>query len=174
MYVANHCKFTLSSTASNVTDKVTIIANSDGIHSMSKIYDYIYRPPEFENYSLYEYLRMTKIIKISRCAKSSSLINHDNHDTSSDSNTDSESNTSKHCNKYKNVQQYCFLDKHPQHKSHYVIKLSPKHLYVLNFVGTNLPQQLDDNMEYYSIVMITIFNPQGWREPVDIKSDSIC
>lgn len=170
-------------------DNVVLTKKSSNIVALRKVHDYIYRPREFENISLEEYLRTTDLLTASKrktCSSSqrtTSRINDDGIDpdteqSESDSEQDSDDESAIDIEQegvgstHRNIpRQYLLKQRHAQSHTHVVTKLAESEHYVLNYVGGALPRKDKGGHEYYCKTMLTLFAPQGWRVGSDLKAD---
>ena len=174
-------------------EKVTIFKQRGRIIGMSNVYDYIYRPVELENMSLYEWISNYKREKLPN-RKSYSLddddekvdqpchdienfqnVAEDEHnvddfqDLAEDDCTSDELSTHKNdlsgVSKKKPNSILQFTPQHPLFQTHGLRRL-PFPL-VPNFVGQTLPRRDQGDREFYCTTMLTLFKP--WRSGSTLK-----
>lgn len=215
--VARAWDFSLSdSAATEDSEKVILRKTKDEILPYSKVHDYIYRPQEFEGYSLYEFLRLTVVKKMSETQKrafrkpgvvstSDETTPTSNADpgTETSNNTQTAGNSSRigtdhvpdvnsealNCDDDDEADEdddenddntrliskstcYKFTRGHPNQSTHAVFKVKPQKAFVLNFIGGSLPRMDDEYKEKYALVMISLFTPNGWRDPKLLKTET--
>jgi hypothetical protein len=187
-YVREVMKTCTSNTAIDIEsgpDKVVIHRTDDTYVGFSSVHDYIYRPNNHNDKSLYEWVQMARRIKKSqslRLLKSKSLettskeISHNRShaedvfdidpETESFSNIDFETETLVKADK---VTENQFLRDHPFYKTH-VAQFDPRRSNIVpDFVGGSLPRCDHGDREYYCATMLTLFKP--WRSGRDLKSE---
>ncbi|KAJ3475999.1 hypothetical protein NLI96_g11457 [Meripilus lineatus] len=171
-------------------DRVVIKRTADGVLPWSKVHDYLLRPPAFEDYSLYDFMRLTVVKKLNadtsdnlvRSARrtpnavfqdftspddaqveSASSPDPDALDLDDDTNDDiNDIPVSRQC--------YQFCSGHPNRNTHAVFKLKDEKAFNLNYIGTRLPRPDKGDRERYSLIMLALFKPNGWRDPKKIKA----
>ncbi|KAJ3486464.1 hypothetical protein NLI96_g4222 [Meripilus lineatus] len=170
-------------------EKVVIKNTPRGLQPWSKVHDYLLRPPAFEHYSVYEYLATTVVKKLNaksrlnlvRCSGKKSKLaeslfpsndlepaspNDEEHPEDEDEDISEETDeiveSSSTC--------YQFEAGHPNRATHAVFKVKQSKRFVLNFVGGSLPRPDHGDKERYSLIMLALFKPEGWRDPRSIKS----
>ena len=157
--------------------KVTLVKQKGRIVGVSQVFDYIYRPLELENMSLYEWVHRCSRIKLPKIQKSKQKRQEDYHpdmsfhsaDVSFDSVSgclsDSPASGTKHP---KNV--YSFSSAHPLYETHglQLHKIDPKK--IPNFIGATLPRKDQGDRNYYCLTMLSLFKP--WRKGSDLKTNA--
>ncbi|KIJ47685.1 hypothetical protein M422DRAFT_163806, partial [Sphaerobolus stellatus SS14] len=158
--------------------------------------DYVMRPIELEDVSLYEWFTSFKKVKLRK--EDDNLENCDDQSGSSDVidetldiiniNADMSSfipvdmklnrkclwHTAFNCANEVNSPMIeetrnsflTFLPKHPQHRRFKIIELSGTSKVVPNFMGGSLPKKESSHINYYSVTMLTLFKP--WRKCSDL------
>jgi hypothetical protein len=185
IYVTEARRYWYPEESNETSDKVALIRHKNKIIGISSTYDYVYRPTELEDMSLYEWIRRCKRVKTkiskSRMKKGDdtpddgarvddlSLSDSENKDKSTsafiDKNTD-------HTRASKSLKpfDYKFLKSHPLYDSYHV-KVFPDNPYnVVNFIGDTLPRCDRGDREYYCCTMLTLFKP--WRTGKELKNES--
>ncbi|KAI9061412.1 hypothetical protein FKP32DRAFT_1575919, partial [Trametes sanguinea] len=114
---------------------------------MSKVNDYVFRPVECSQLSLYEFLTTTDIRTRPR-SRTKSRDEAVDHDRSPDDTTNT---------------RMSFLEAHPLCGTHYVHRRSSRDSWTLNFCGSTLPRPDRGDREEYCFVMLVLFAPGGWR-----------
>ncbi|KAI0662235.1 hypothetical protein C8Q70DRAFT_1043392 [Cubamyces menziesii] len=131
--------------------------NHKSVVGVTKVHDYIYRPCEFEHWSLYDYLRSV-VINVDVDEPDLQGINDEDSEHSNMPQVDD-----KHI--------YQFQDGHPLHSTHAVVLLPEHARFILNFTGGNLPRKDRGDREFYCATMLTLFAPRGWRRGQDLLSN---
>ena len=146
--------------------KITLIKKKGKIVGLSPVYDYIYRSPDLEDVSLYDWVQrfQRKKVKKSRSencptAETNELIDVDC-DVSFESVTEIDDRR-----KARNI--FHFTEMHSLHDSHASQLISNHEKRVPNFIGANLPICDQGDREYYCCTMLTLFKP--WRRGHDLK-----
>ncbi|EIW60992.1 uncharacterized protein TRAVEDRAFT_76230, partial [Trametes versicolor FP-101664 SS1] len=124
------------------SEKVMVAVNDYKVVGLNKVNDYIFRPKEFDSWTLYDYMCLTRVQRGKVVTKRSDM--HDN------------------------LSRYEFLSDHPLSRSHYVCMLPDAHKFVLNFCGPVLPRRDSGDREMYCATMLTFFCPGGWRSGEDL------
>ena len=177
-------------------DKVVLQRKNGRIIGVSKIQDYIYRPAEYENITLYEWLQCAKrIVKTSKSVVQLMVFESDNESISEKESIISDSgdelnlkdhdfdnsniNGSAHNNVTglfsndnmdNNDHQILFLQDHPLFETHCVeFDIKKNKNFVPNFFGGSLPRRDRGDREYYCTTMLTLFKP--WRNGKDLKQN---
>ncbi|THU97440.1 hypothetical protein K435DRAFT_662752, partial [Dendrothele bispora CBS 962.96] len=170
------------------------VTENGHIFGLSRIYDYIYRPLELENMTLYDWIRRCERVKISSSKKSRPkkdsmfLFDTDTEEYNSEDDYSCDSDqemiedgeeTEPHPyttndifptpparkNLSKNV--FPFVYGHPLADSHATKLSSEDKKVVPNFIGPGLPRRDKGDREYYCLTMLTFFKP--WRSGEDLK-----
>jgi hypothetical protein len=155
--------------------KVTLLKQKGRIIGVSPVFDYIYRAPELENMSLYEWVHRCSRIKLPK-NKQTTERDMDNLEESfyeGDASFDSISSVSdgpmpsSHNSRSKSI--HNFLSDHPLCTTHglQLHKTDPKK--IPNFIGATLPRRDQGDRNYYCLTMLALFKP--WRKGNDLKSD---
>ncbi|KAI1783185.1 hypothetical protein LXA43DRAFT_977243 [Ganoderma leucocontextum] len=147
------------------TEQIMVGLTEDGVVPLTKTNDYVFRPHEYENLCLYDYLCRTEVRKLGKRQVLADIsIPEDEQSTDYD-------------NAYADVNLtlgqssatlHSFLRQHPQYKSHGVVGLNDTSLYTVNFTGGLLPRPDKGNREEYALAMLVFFKPGGWRSGRDI------
>ena len=145
--------FDLDSSPDN--DKV-VLAHDDaqGVVPINKVNDYIFRPCQYNDCSLFDFVQSTEIRKLT----------HGDCFVHGRSSFDERSPDSE---KTKKDGPYELIEGHPLRASHGVFNITGP-LPVLNFVGRKLPHKEKGDMNEYSLVMLALFSPHGWRNGSDL------
>ncbi|KAJ3551910.1 hypothetical protein NM688_g4438 [Phlebia brevispora] len=126
-------------------EKVVIGRDGGTIIPVQKMNDYIYRPVEFENVSLEDFLRTTDVKPLPR------------------RNSEYQANrTNSRENKLLR-----FTNGHPQANTHGVVRLHTSRILV--YVGGALPRVDHGDREEYCCTMMTLFFQAGWRTGLELK-----
>jgi len=156
--------------------KVTLVKKKGRIIGISPVFDYIYRPLEFDHMSLYDWVRRCSRVKLPKVKISKQSKKDDNDpdvslnsadisfDSVSGSLSDSPESGTKRSRKI-----YSFLSDHPLHDTHglQLHKEDPKK--IPNFIGATLPRKDQGDRNYYCLTMLALFKP--WRKGSDLKSN---
>ncbi|KAH7903741.1 hypothetical protein BJ138DRAFT_1138679 [Hygrophoropsis aurantiaca] len=122
----------------------------------SPVFDYVFRPLEFENMCLYDWVRLSDKSRIPKPKESKSSTK--------------QKDKSKHKNpKYSDYHRFTLG--HPLYDSHHVRVLMRGEGIVPNFVGGHLPRHDKGDLDYYGLTMLTLFAP--WRSGKDLKTTDI-
>src|SRR6267378_4365561 len=163
------------------SDKVILLKNVDGeFIGLSTVDDYIYRPYELSDKSLYEWIQIyTRLKRTKSEQKKFQSQKHDDvkppavfqSDEEVDTDFESDSDyveSDQASEKEKTPGKYPFLQNHPLHETHQVSISKSKNL-VPNFAGGSLPRCDKGDREYYCATMLTLFKP--WRHGKNLKDD---
>ena len=164
------------------SDKVVLLKDVDGEYiGLSMVDDYIYRPHELSDKSLYEWIRISTRLK--RTTAEQKKFHTQKHeivkppavfqaeedmDTDLESGSDDLEESDQLPKKVKIHGKYAFLENHPLHETHQ-INISKSKL-VPNFAGGSLPRCDRGDREYYCTTMLTLFKP--WRHGKNLKEDN--
>ncbi|THU82675.1 hypothetical protein K435DRAFT_597669, partial [Dendrothele bispora CBS 962.96] len=145
--------------------KVMLIRKNGRIFGLSKVYDYIYRPSDLENMTLYNWVTLCERVSISK--------KYQNKDTESDCDLDVECESDAEMDEESNQLEaeesdtegssfpipvtkdnlpeniFPFLYGHPLADSHGIKLLSERNVLVPNFIGPGLPRKDKGDREYY-------------------------
>ncbi|KAH9899679.1 hypothetical protein C8Q73DRAFT_625331, partial [Cubamyces lactineus] len=136
-------------------EDVILSKHEKSVIGITKVQDYVYRPSELEEWSLYEYLR--------------SGLDVDEPDHSDDSEDEPDDTDPKVDVKRNNV--YRLQEGHPLSQTHAVVLLTTSTKPILTFAGGNLPRRDRGDREFYCAAMLTMFAPRGWRKGQDLLKD---
>jgi hypothetical protein len=125
------------------------------------VQDYIFRPVEFIQVSLFDWIRLSHIKKCLKKIEQNSLYDDIDEIESDDEN----GVNSDHGNNQ--VTFYHFLKDHPLHHSHHVTLQDDMQEWVSNFIGGVIPRSDCGDREYYCSTMLTFFKP--WRTGKNLK-----
>jgi hypothetical protein len=163
------------------SDKVVLLKNTDGeFIGLSTVDDYMYRPYELSDKSLYEWIQIyTRLKRTKTEQKKFQSQKHDDvkppavFQTDEEVDTDFESDSdyieSDQASEKEKIQgKYAFLQNHPLYETHQVSISKSKNL-VPNFAGGSLPRCDKGDREYYCATMLTLFKP--WRHGKNLKED---
>jgi hypothetical protein len=178
--------FVDSSSGESESRKVTLIKRNGRIFGLSPVFDYIYRSPDLENITLYEWIAQYKRIKIPK-SKSNKNKNADDevveplldisfqsdltnntvlNENQFQDNYDDEDTPESFKSLSKNL--YMYTSSHPLYSTH-ASKYNPNHAKIVpNFIGASLPRCDQGDREYYCSTMLTFFKP--WRSGKDLKA----
>ncbi len=145
-----------------IDDKVLMTVTEKRVVGLSKVNDYIFRPAEFEQMSVYEYLRCSEVVR-----KRKKDVVEDELQSSEDDEDDDEMHGGEHA---PNTDSAIFVlqSKHPLHRTHGVRYLQAGLKYVINFTGGVLPRRDRGDRELYCATMLVLFAPGGWRTGSDL------
>ena len=163
------------------SDKVVLLKNVDGEYiGLSMVDDYMYRPYELNEKSLYEWIQISTRLKRSKAEqKKFQSQKHEvvkppvvlwaDEDVDTDFESGSEYSDSFQAPKKVDLHgKYAFLQNHPLHETHQ-ISISKSKVLVPNFAGGSLPRCDRGDREYYCTTMLTLFKP--WRHGKNLKED---
>jgi hypothetical protein len=156
-------------------EKVALIKHKGKIIGLSNVYDYIYRPTELEDMTLFDWIgrcKRTEYITAKKAIKEP-LLDEDNSDVEeahfeeeySHDEID-EINSPPIEGKNKSISK--FTSEHPLVQSHGLRCISADQALIPNFVGRTLPHCDQGDREYYCTTMLTLFKP--WRTGAELKS----
>jgi PIF1-like helicase/Helitron helicase-like domain at N-terminus len=152
-------------------EKITILKRNGRVVGLSPVHDYVFRPVELVNLSLYDWISKYQREKITQ-RKIKVVHLDDNSDVGIESDDVSvslqEQQDDKRQRKTKSTL-LSFLKEHPLAETHGARKL--KRIRIPNFVGQTLPRCDQGDREYYCSVMLTFFKP--WRTGLDLKDKEI-
>lgn len=146
----------------------------------SRMNDYLYRPVEMRHWSLYEFLRYTKVgmkplpSKRKRTGHfanplADEIIDVDADAVVSGNEVEMEEITTDRQSEHT---YYEFAEGHPNRDTHGVYVLKNGHWFVLNYVGAALPRRDHGDREYYCKVMLMIFCAGSWHDGSELKQES--
>ncbi|PSS37384.1 hypothetical protein PHLCEN_2v774, partial [Hermanssonia centrifuga] len=169
------------SDTSDAADRVVISHDGSGFVPRSQLNDYIYRPVELEDMTLYDYMASTSVRKLSDKQRSNQAdddvertlevepdtgINNDEVDDIDDGERPETTSADK------GTRILRFLPDHPLTSTHGVVLLKDTQKQCLNFVGKTLPRRDSGDREVYCKTMLALFSPGGWRQGKDIRPDA--
>ncbi|EIW52163.1 uncharacterized protein TRAVEDRAFT_84602, partial [Trametes versicolor FP-101664 SS1] len=131
-------------------DRVMLGMSGGGVVPLSKINDYKFRPRRFAEWTLYDFLRLTDVRRLSKKEIQSEAADPDQMDVD-----------------VANAER--FLTGHPLRATHGVYVKDEKQAYILNFVGGTPPRPDRGDREEYCCAMLTLFHPGGWRVGHDMR-----
>jgi len=148
-------------------DQLVLLKIKGKIIGHTSIQDYVFRPVEYSQISLYDWIRLSQVEKCPKKCEQDSF----NDDVSS-AKSDDENNIDSDDENDKNDKAtfHHFLKDHPLHHSHHVTLLDDMQEWVPNFVGGAIPRSDCGDREYYCSTMLTFFKP--WRTGKDLKSEN--
>ncbi|KAI0367202.1 hypothetical protein BV20DRAFT_909753, partial [Pilatotrama ljubarskyi] len=155
------------------TERVVLGHSAEGIVMLNKVNDYVLRPRYFARWSLYDFLRLTDVRKLTEkedflpCPCEQSDEESSGEDASSDSEGPRAQRSAEGV-----PSAHRFLRGHPHRDTHGVFVRSPKDGYILNFVGRGLPRADKGDRETYCQTMLVFFCPSGWRTGQDLLGRS--
>ncbi|KAH7918709.1 hypothetical protein BV22DRAFT_996853, partial [Leucogyrophana mollusca] len=128
-----------------------------------EIFDYIYRPEEFEDMSLYDWIRYSVRKPISKTKGKAA------DDPTADGSNPAEDDdvTDDGAPQQIDTSFFRFLSHHPLHGSHHVRCTYRNGGRVPNLIGGSLPRPDRGDREYYCSTMLTLFRP--WRRGRELK-----
>ncbi|KAI1785042.1 hypothetical protein LXA43DRAFT_976450 [Ganoderma leucocontextum] len=144
-------------------DECVVLGLADhGVIERSKVDDYVFRPTEFSDWSLYDFLRLIDVRKLQNHDQSSV---HDDHvDIQDVDNMDPIA----HSDHQSSSTAYTFQHAHLLRMSHAVFLRKLSKPYILNFTGGTLPRRDKGDREAYCSAMLTFFMP--WRDGTDLRT----
>jgi len=160
--------------------KVTLIKQKRRIVGVSAVFDYIYRPTELEDMSLYDWVHWSSCVKLQKQTKSTQDQNKNidaEHSLQPDISFSSISSqlsdsSSLHNKKGKHRQStYNFLSDHPLFATHGLQLHAADSKKVPNFIDATLPRQDQGDRNYYCLTILALFKP--WRNGTDLKTSAI-
>ena len=142
-------------------DQLILLKIKGKIIGRTVVQDYVFRPIEYSQVSLYDWICLSDIEKCSKGTKKNSP-SHDFNAAELDAENSADSD-----DEHNNVTFYHFLEDHPLHHSHQVTLLDDMHEWVPNFIGGAIPRSDRGDREYYCSTMLAFFKP--WRTGKDLK-----
>src|ERR1700683_2994904 len=127
-------------------DQLVLLKIKGKIVGRILVQDYVFRPIEHSQVSLYDWIRLSHIEKCPK--KIENNLCHDDVD---------ETETAEKNDNENNVTFYRFLKDHPLHHSHHMALLDDMQEWVPNFVGGAIPRSDCGDREYYCSTMLTFF-----------------
>jgi len=153
--------------------KVAMIKHKGRIVGVSPVFDYIFRPPELDNMSLYEWVHRCSRVKLPKIKNTkytkTEEINLETSFVSADVSFGSVLSDGP-ASATKNSKNICrFSTDHPLYETHglHLHKADPNK--IPNFIGATLPRKDQGDRNYYCLTMLALFKP--WRMGSDLKSD---
>jgi hypothetical protein len=145
---------------------------------MSKVDDYMHRPPELDSMALYDWVSHCENVTMPKHRRnnqvpSGDILSEEANDQDGYNSEEEEDNgvgnalhdniaAMKHCLRFKSS--------HPQYKTHWVrCHFLHGKVSVPNFLGGSLPRSDQGDREFYCITMLTLFKP--WISGIDLKLD---
>ena len=173
--------------SSKIIPKVTIVKSRGRVIGLSPVYDYIYRPQELQNVSLYDWISRCKREPLKTKSKSQSVdnadsyvqpeedtINLDPYDDAAPVELDVEDGVSSPTDSREisviPVGVYKFLPDHPLYDTHAIRVVAPQFGLIPNFAGATLPRRDGGDREYYCSTMLAFFKP--WRSGASLKTQN--
>src|ERR1700728_1611209 len=163
------------------SDKVILLKNVDGEYIvLSTVDDYIYRPYELSDKSLYEWIQISSRSKRTKAEQKKfqsqkhedvkpPAVFQSNEEVVTDFESDSDDLKCDQAPEKEEVQgKYAFLQNHPLYETHHVSISRSKNL-VPNFAGGPLPRCDRGDREYHCTTLLTLFKP--WRHGKNLKED---
>ena len=142
-----------SSVVSNVKPKVTIVKVRDRVIGLSPIYDYIYRPRELENVSLYDWISCCSRERNKTAFKKPTASNKNREVEQDESSLPQELSVEDgvsspllpSCDPVDiPVGVFCFAPEHPLYETHAVRVRTARFQAIPNFSGASLPRHNDE------------------------------
>ena len=139
--------------------------------------DYMYRPYELSDKSLYEWIRIYNRLKCTKAEQKKfqsqkhedvkpPAVFQSDEETDTDFESDSDYSGSDQALEKEEIQgKYPFLQNHPLYQTYHVSIITSNNL-IPNFVGGSLPQCDKGDREYYCTTILTLFKP--WRHGKDL------
>ncbi|KAI9063186.1 hypothetical protein FKP32DRAFT_1553074, partial [Trametes sanguinea] len=161
-------------------ERVVLGSSRQGVVPLSKVNDYVCRPRELSDISLYDYMRRYDVRRRPRSKRATGDVefNFEDEDVS-DSEHDGEDSSSQAVDGLpeddadgKSTSYYRFTDSHPLFATHEVRLLPATKQWTLNFSGGVLPRPDRGSHEEYCCVMLVLFSPGGWRSGADILAEN--
>jgi hypothetical protein len=177
------------------TDKVALINTGREIIGLSPVYGYIYRPSEFDDMNLYQWVLQCecrkfkqkngknerKMRKKMEKDDSDSTVNYDSKLADNRENTFSDGEICVDSNNLSDTEtlveqvipktlpknHYHFQNKHPLYETHVAILKPAKSTEAVNFIGCILPRCDQGDREFYCLTMLALFKP--WRSGLGLK-----
>ena len=144
-------------------DQLILLKIKGRIIGRTLIQDYVFRPAEYSQISLYDWIRLSHVEKCPKKYEQNSFDDDINGtDSDDENNIGSEDENDK-------VTFHHFLKDHPLYHSHHVTLLNNMQEWVPNFVGGAIPRSDRGDREYYCSTMLAFFKP--WRTGKDLKSE---
>lgn len=162
--------------------KLLIMRHQNRLVGYNNVLDYVLRPDECNECTLYDWITQYRKIKSSQNEPKTCSAYNNNSDDNRDSNTDTDEDfepeyqenndpTEQHLFSVLDFRQtkLKYQPDHPQSKSHYVQYLPQGKRPLANFLNT-IPRS-DSNDENYCKIMLTLFKP--WRDGLDLKQENL-
>ncbi|TFK61191.1 hypothetical protein BDN72DRAFT_726664, partial [Pluteus cervinus] len=149
-------------------DKFALFKNGSSVVGISVVYDYVYRPRELEDISLYDFIASCKREGVSR--NKNAVLDY------AEASTLNESDMKPLSSHFKQTWQdldpglYPFLSEHPLSNKSALRMSSKKQYNIPNFIGGMLPQNVENNESEYHLTMLVLFRP--WRTGWQLKARS--
>ena len=168
------------------TEKVTLVRTKKRIVGISPVYDYIYRPSELDDMTLYDWVLKCKRQKYRlNHHKKNAAYNADETEDETETETDITSHEDSNPCGSDTVQvledclpsnlprnMYKFRNKHPLFETHVtVVVQKQKPNVAVNFIGRILPRCDQGDRELYCLTMLALFKP--WRSGFDLKPEQL-
>jgi hypothetical protein len=142
-------------------DQLVLLKIKGRIIGRTLVQDYVFRPVEYNQMSLYDWIRLSHVEKRPKENNQGSFDDDiDEYELDDENNIDSEDENNKKTFHH-------FLQDHPLHYSHHVTLLDDMQGWVPNFIGGAIPRSDQGDREYYCSTMLTFFKP--WRTGKDLK-----
>ncbi|THU94618.1 hypothetical protein K435DRAFT_574622, partial [Dendrothele bispora CBS 962.96] len=139
------------------------------VYGTSYVDHYRFRPEEYENLSLYEWIQTAEMHKIPQPRKKKDPVNEQEEIIEDIVQESSFCNVSDSIDATSNNRKFLrFKDGHPQLSTHEVYCNMRRAKYIVpNFKGGQLPRKDCGDEEYYFCTMLSLFKP--WRSGMDLK-----
>ncbi|KAF9521442.1 hypothetical protein CPB83DRAFT_736156, partial [Crepidotus variabilis] len=138
-------------------EKVLLNKNLGKFVGLSPIDDYIFRPLQYENVNLYNWI----------CGSQKERRSKKDQEVFEDEDLEEESANSEQNDKQSFTS---FINGHPQRETHHTQFIAANPDIVPNFIGGTLPRRDQGDYEYYCTTMLALFKP--WRSGCDIRKDN--
>src|ERR1700676_5209955 len=142
-------------------DLLVLLKIKGKIVSRTLVQDYVFRPVEYSQVSLYDWICLSHIEKCPKKIQQNSFQDVDETECHDGNEGDSDDGSNRDAF-------HRFLKEHHLHHSHHVRLLEDVHEWVPNFVGGAMPRSDCGDREYYCSTMLAFFKP--WRTGKDLKS----
>src|SRR5882762_5085314 len=154
-------RYAWNSDSEECTEDLLVLLKIKGkIVSRTLVQDYVFRPVEYSQVSLYDWIRLSHIEKCPKKIQQNSFQDVDETESDDGNDVDSDDGSNR-------VAFHRFLKEHPLHHSHHVRLLEDVHEWVPNFVGGAMPRSDRGDREYYCSTMLRLF--KSWRTGKDLK-----
>ncbi|KIJ22672.1 hypothetical protein M422DRAFT_77669, partial [Sphaerobolus stellatus SS14] len=157
-------------TSLSKSDTVGIKKIKNEYQPIDPVQDYIMRPDNLSNVSLYKWLQCYDKEKVLNAEQLYNICDDDieEHEDNDIKPVISTNNLKRKRDKSVTNECLIFQNHHPQFTTHVIKLVESNKNRVLNFLGGSFPSRDGPNPNYYAATMLTIFKP--WRNGNDLKN----